>query len=164
MKFKIFSIVALFLLSFVVNGVLAKMGDDNQKKSKVVDANVWTTEDGKQHFVCPVMDGEDVVDANASFSVVDSKKYYHCCGGYSDKLTANPEKYLKNFAVPGDVIKVDADGQHFQCPVSGKMGLVTDKTKYSDVNGKRFYFRCNNCKTKFDANSEKFLKSEGKKV
>ena len=92
--------------------------------------------------------------------LVDGKKYYHCCAGCAEKFQADPQKYLKSFSVPGNVVKVDEDGEHFQCVVSGEMGTVSDKTAYSDVDGKRYHFCCNNCKKKFDADPQKILKSK----
>ena len=149
-----------FYLMFTVLFALSAVAVSAAEKSKsAVEANVFTTKDGEKHFICPVMGGEDVVTKDTPYSVVDGKKYYHCCGGCSEKLTANPDKYLKNFAIPANVLKVDDDGQHFQCVVSGEMGLVNAKTTYADVDGKRYYFCCDKCSEKFEADRSKFMKN-----
>ncbi len=149
------AIFALFIFavsSFVIAG------------EKATDANVWTTKDGAKHFKCPVMGHEGVVKESTTFSVVDGKKYYHCCGGCSEKLTSNSAKYLDGFFVPGNVTKVDKEGQHFKCLVMGGEGVVKESTTYSDVDGKRYYYCCPGCKPKFEANSAKYIKSSKKSV
>ena len=64
---------------------------------------------------------------------------------------------MKDFLIPANVVKQDKDGKHFLCPVMNEMGIVNADTKYSDYNGKRYYFCCSNCKSKFDAEPSKFL-------
>ncbi|MBN2013251.1 TRASH domain-containing protein [candidate division KSB1 bacterium] len=154
MKVKTFALLILVL--FVASAIYVSAKTNDKKTDKVTEANVWLTKDGAKHFVCPVMGDEGVVDKDTPFSIVDGKKYYHCCGGCAEKLTANPEKYLKDFVIPANVVKVDDKGQHFQCSVTGEMGTVTSETSFSDVNSKRYYFCCESCKPKFDKNPEKF--------
>ena len=160
-----FLFIAIFVLS-LSGGVFNSFADNHKKeKAMIEEANVWKGEDGKKRFVCPVMGGEGVVDENTLYTDVDGKRYYHCCAGCPEKFAADPQKYLKDFTVPANVIKVDEDGKHFQCPVSGEMGLVDEKTPYTDHGGKRYYFCCNNCKTKFESDPSKFTtKSESKEV
>jgi len=155
-------LVAVLMFSFAVADIYAKVSDDNKKKSSVTEANVWTTEDGAKHYKCPVMGGEGVVDSKTISSVVDGKRYYYCCAGCVKKFEAEPAKYLKNFAMPGNVVKIDKEGQHFKCPVTGEAGVASEKTAYSDFNGKRYYFCCSNCKTKFETKPQKYLQSDKK--
>jgi YHS domain-containing protein len=165
MKKQVILFLSLLLAFASVSVIFAIDKDQHQKNSDVVEANVWTTADGVKHFVCPVMKNEGVVEANTSFSVVDGKKYYHCCGGCAPKFQADPQKYLKDFVVPGNVIKVDEkEGKIFQCPVTGEKSAVNEKTLFSDVNGKRYYFCCSGCKPKFDENPEAFLKKKEAKA
>jgi YHS domain-containing protein len=159
MSFILITTLIFFSLSIVGN---AKTVDEKEKKISPVEANVWTGEDGNKYYKCPVMGGEGVVDSTTTFSIVDGKRYYYCCAGCAEKFQANPSKYLKKFAKPGNVIKIDKDGKYFRCPVSGKKDLVSEKTAYSDYKGKRYYFCCNDCKTKFNEGQEKYLKP-GKK-
>ena len=154
MKKLTFLLIAVLMLTFAIAGIYAKTNDDSKKKTKVTEANVWTTEDGAKHFKCPVMGSEGVVKESTTFSIVDGKKYYHCCGGCSEKFTSNTAKYLDGFVVPGNVVKIDKEGQHFKCVISGKEGLVTDKTTFSDKDGKRYYFCCPGCKPKFEQKSK----------
>ena len=155
----ILSVIVLLLFSFVI-GVFAQASDEVKHKSSIAEANVWITEDGKKHYICPVMGEEGIVDSKTASSVVNGKRYYYCCAGCSEKFAANPSKYLENFVIPRNVIKVDKDGKHYKCPISGEIGLVSEKTLYSDYDGKRYYFCCVGYKNKFDATPEKSLKSE----
>ena len=153
-----FFLVFTLLSSIAV--IKADVGNNDKKADEAVEANTWTSMDGTNRFVCPVMGGEGVVDENTTFSIVDRKKYYHCCDGCSEKFVANPEKFLKEFNVPANVIKTDEDRQHYQCVVSGEMGLVDAKTDFAEVNGKRYYFCCNECKAKFEVNPEKYTQGK----
>ena len=157
MKKLISNLVPVFVLALFAVSSLAIAGE------KTTEANVWTTKDGAKHFKCPVMGGEGVVTETTTFSVVDGKKYYHCCGGCSGKFTENTAKYIDGFVVPANVVKVDDKGQHFQCVVSGEQGKVSEKTLFSDKDGKRYYFCCESCKKKFDKNADKYIKSNDKK-
>jgi YHS domain-containing protein len=157
MKKLISNLVPIFvLILFAVSSVVVA-------GEKTTEANVWTTKDGAKHFKCPVMGSEGVVKESTTFSIVDGKKYYHCCGGCSGKFTENTAKYLDGFVTPANVVKIDDKGKHFQCVVSGESGVVGEKTKYSDKDGKRYYFCCNDCKKAFDKKAEKFIKSDKKK-
>ena len=155
-------LVAVLMISFAVSGIYAKAGDDSKKKSSVTEANVWTTDGGVKHFKCPVMGNEGVVDSKTISSIVNGKRYYYCCAGCVKKFEAEPEKYLKSFVLPGNVFKVDNEGNHFKCAVTGEVKVVSEKTIYSDFNAKRYYFGCAGCKSKFDANPEKYLQSDKK--
>ncbi|NOZ60734.1 MAG: YHS domain-containing protein [Calditrichaeota bacterium] len=161
MKKQIIFIISLIMVLTAATLIFAATNDQNKKKAEPVEANVWTTDNGVKHFLCPVMKNEGVVKANTSFSIVDGKKYYHCCGGCAPKFQADPQKYLKDFVVPGNVIKVDEKGNKiFQCPVTGEESTVNEKTLFSDINGKRYYFCCAGCKPKFDENPETYLKKK----
>ncbi|MBL7094936.1 hypothetical protein ISS22_13290 [candidate division KSB1 bacterium] len=155
-------LVAILMLTFAVSAIYAKTDENSKKKSSVTEANVWTTEDGAKNFKCPVMGAEGVVNSKTTYSIVDGKKYYHCCGGCSVKFTANTAKYLDGFVVPANVVKTDKDGKHYQCAVSGETGVVGKETLFSDKDGKRYYFCCDGCKKEFDKDSGKFIKSDKK--
>jgi YHS domain-containing protein len=136
---------------------VSPMGWADQTAVSSTEANIWITKDGQKHFTCPVMGSEGIVTSETPFSIVDGKKFYHCCNGCSEKLTADPAKYLSKFTIPANVVTVDKKGDHFQCPVSGEIGIVDAKTKFADVDGKRYYFCCSKCETAFAANPQKFL-------
>ena len=144
-KITLISALSLVLV-LLVSGVYAGV-----KETDVVDGNVWKTEDGKKHFVCPVMGNEGVVTSKTTYSDVDGKRYYYCCAGCSDKFEAEPAKYIKKLAVPTNVIKSEKGDQYYKCPMSGKVNKVEKNTAYSDVKGNRTYFCGPGCKTKFDS-------------
>ena len=152
------NILAVFVLMFFAISSFVMASD--KKGTKVTEANVWTTEDGVKHFTCPVMGNEGIVDSTTTYADVEGKRYYFCCSGCAGKLEKNPHKYLENFAVPGNIIKTDKDGKKYQCPVSGEVKKLTDKTESTDYQGKRYYFCCAGCKTKFQKEPEKYLKNK----
>jgi len=60
----------------------------------------------------------------------------------------------------GNVFFTDEKGQkHFLCPVMGNKGVVSADTKYSDYEGKRYYFCCPGCQPKFQAEPAKNVKN-----
>ncbi|MDW7680603.1 MAG: YHS domain-containing protein [bacterium] len=163
MKKLILTLVGLLVIISAVGLLFANpTSEEKDKKQAVIEANVWKTEDGVKHFICPVMKAQGVVSEKSLYSEIDGKRYYHCCAGCSEKFTAETEKYLKDFTIPANVFKVDEDGQHFKCPVKGETGIVSDKTVFTDVDGKRYYFCCSGCKAKFEKNPEKFTRTEEK--
>jgi len=134
----------------------------NYAKTDAEEANVWFTADGAKHFTCPVMGGEGVVSENTTFTVVEGKKYYHCCPACQGKITSSSSKYLQNFVLPGNVVEVDEQGKHFVCPVLGNKGVVQETTVFTDYKSKRYYYCCGACKPKFEANPEHFILAEKK--
>ena len=159
-KYLFLALAVLFIFS-ATNALVASDNNQQKSKAKLVEANVWTTADGVKHYVCPVTKKEGVVDKNTVFSIVDGKKYYHCCQACAPKFQAEPQKYLKKLAVPANVVKIDKNGDEiFQCPVSGEKGVVDKKTSYLDVDGKRYYFCCDKCKAKFEKDPNAFLNAK----
>lgn len=58
----------------------------------------------------------------------------------------------------GNVYNLGDDGsKYFLCPVMGNYGKVTAETPYTDYDGKRYYYCCDGCKPKFEANSAMYL-------
>ena len=58
----------------------------------------------------------------------------------------------------GNVFLVDGKGgKHFVCPVMGEASVVDSDTKYADHKGKRYYFCCDMCEPKFEADPGKFI-------
>lgn len=99
--------------------------------------------------VCPVM-GKPI-DSSA-YTDIQGQRVYHCCKGCSAKLKADPDKYFKQAAAEGVLF------QNIQttCPVSGD--TLTDKKNFTDYEGRRIYFCCNKCVTKFNAKPQEYLK------
>ena len=160
MKISTIRFMHIFILLMFTVASLINVKAQDKKEIITPEANVWKTEDGASHFTCPVMGEDGVVDSTTSFSEIDGKRYYHCCNGCAEKFQSNSKKYLENFVIPANVVEVGERGNHFKCPVSGEMGTVSEKTPFSDVNGKRYYFCCSKCKTAFDADANKFLQKE----
>ncbi|MBM3324778.1 MAG: hypothetical protein FJY66_03840 [Calditrichaeota bacterium] len=121
------------------------------------EGNIWTTADGTKFFTCPVMGGEGLVDGAPSFSDVKGVRYYHCCASCQKPFQSNPSKWMKGFAVPGNVYSVDEDGKHFVDPVDSAKGIVSSKTAYHDVNGKRYFCASKKTLKRFEENPQSFL-------
>jgi YHS domain-containing protein len=104
----------------------------------------------KPQTVCPVM-GKPI--DSASFTDIQGQRVYHCCGGCTKKLLADPEKYFKQAAAEGILF------QNIQktCPVSGE--TLEDRIVYSDYEGRRIYFCCKKCQGKFADNPSEYLKN-----
>jgi YHS domain-containing protein len=120
-----FKLVVTIILTFLFVNGYAQPVNEGKEKSSIVEANVRTGEDGSKYYKCPVMGNEGVVDSTTTFSVVDGKQYFYCCAGCSEKLQANPSKYLKKFVKPGGAIKIDKDEK------CSKSDVKTDCSKKS---------------------------------
>lgn len=120
------------------------------------DGNVWLVDEkGSKHFTCPVMLNEAVVGPNTKYTDLDSTRYYYCCPGCKSKFEKDPDKYLSKLILPGNVVEVKGSDKYFSCPVTGETAKIEKDTNFSDYNGKRYYFCCEGCKPKFDADPEK---------
>jgi len=120
---------------------------------QMAEGNVWSTSDGKKFFTCPVMGGEGLVEEASAFSDIEGVRYYHCCGGCQEPFRSNPSKWLKGFAVPGNIVTVDEAGKHFVDPVDSTKGIVKSKTAFVDLDGKRYYFASKKTMKRFQENS-----------
>ena len=96
---------------------------------------------------CPVMGGK--IDS-AQYTDIQGQRVYHCCGGCSAKLIANPDKYFQKAASEGVLF----ENIQTACPVSGK---PIDKTVFVDYQGRRVYFNSQKSAEKFLKNSAKYL-------
>ena len=111
--------------------------------------------------------GMTVDPANAKAkSSYKGKDFFFCCTGCKSKFDADPERYLATAAIneaaaPPPAVLPDASGlpATVKDPVCG-MDVKTDpeagkpSTAY---NGGTYFFCCNGCKTKFEAEPEKYL-------
>jgi len=126
------------------------------------DGNVWLVDEkGNKHFTCPVLLNDAVVSANTKYTDLDGIRYYYCCAGCKGKFEKDPDKYLAKLNLPGNIVEVKGSDKYFKCPVTGEKEKVGKGTKYSDYKGMRYYFCCEGCKPKFDADPEKYLSHEG---
>lgn len=95
---------------------------------------------------CPVMGGPIDEEAYADYA---GKRIYFCCAGCEKSFQEDSEKYMKQMKEQGVVLN-DA-----LCPVSGKPG---NQDLFSEQDGKKMYFCCEDCKTKLLKSPEKYLK------
>lgn len=154
-KNQIMLILALVVLSVAVVAFAKAKSDGNV---------YFVDEKGQKHFVCPVMGNQGVVSAKIEYSDYDGKRYYFCCEGCKPKFDAEPKKYVDAFNLPGNIIKVSGDKMTFICPVTGEEGVAAKDTKYTDYQGKRYYFCCPDCVGKFAKDQPGYLKSLEKKM
>jgi|GEM_PF-946230 len=127
------------------------------------DGNVFfTDEKGQKHFLCPVMGNMGVVAADTKYADYDGKRYYFCCPSCPPKFEADPAKYVKALNLPGNVTKIVGEDTYFVCPVSGEEAKLADDTKFTDYQGKRYYFCCADCPPQFAKDPEKYVKAAHK--
>ena len=111
---------------------------------------------GKEVFVCPVMGGK-VASAKtaAGKSTYKGTTYYFCCAGCKPEFDKNPAKF-----VPGDK-KAEAPKlkavEQLACAVTGEKIASADKAAGKiERDGKTYHFCCGGCKSKFEADPEKY--------
>ena len=66
--------------------------------------------------------------------------------------------------VPTAFDKAQPEGTMAKCPVMGGTVKITKDTPYSVYKDKYYYFCCADCKPKFDADPEKYVKPPKKKI
>jgi YHS domain-containing protein len=96
---------------------------------------------------CPVIGGP--IDSSY-FTDIQGQRVYHCCGGCSAKLTADPDTYFKKVAAQGVLF----ENIQTKCPVNGKS---IDKSFFADYQGRRIYFESDKCMDKFAKDPAKYL-------
>jgi YHS domain-containing protein len=96
---------------------------------------------------CPVMGGK--IDS-AYYTDIQGQRVYHCCGGCSQKLTADPDTYFKKAAEQAVLF----ENIQTKCPVSGK---PIDKSFSTDYQGRRIYFANEKSLDKFAKEPTKYL-------
>ena len=73
---------------------------------------------------------------------------------------ASAQKAAPTDAKPPKVFdKAQPEGTKATCPVMGNELVIGKDTQFSEYKGKFVYFCCGGCKTQFDADPEKYLKS-----
>jgi YHS domain-containing protein len=146
---------SLFVVAFAILGYsYFGHAEERTATAQLAEGNVWTTADGTKYFTCPVMGGEGLVEEAPAFSDVNGVRYYYCCGGCHEQFRSNPSKWLKDFAVPGNVSSVDDAGKHFVDPVDSSKGIVKTKTSHFDLDGKRYYFASKKTMKRFQEDSQ----------
>ena len=123
----------------------------------ITEGNVYTLKDGTKRFVCPVMQSHMNVADNKGHYDINGKRYYVCCEGCVDKLTADSKVYLDALVLPANIVKMDGNKEVAYCVVSKEDVTVGKKTNFVDYQGQRYYFCCEHCPVKFKKDPEKFI-------
>ncbi|MBM3326798.1 MAG: hypothetical protein FJY65_07435 [Calditrichaeota bacterium] len=158
------SIIAAIALSFVLSGVIYAQHNQTAATPKpIVQAleagNVWTTEDGTAYFTCPVMGSEERVADATSYSDAESVRYYHCYPGCQAPFRADPDKWLKDFVIPGNIASVDSLGyKQFRDPVTKQTALLEENTLSFDYQGRIFFFASDSARKMFSQAPDKYVK------
>jgi YHS domain-containing protein len=148
------------ILSILVVALLVAlpMTASAEDVKEVVYGNVWTVADGTEYFTCPVMGKGGTLNNAAGYSDINGVRYLHCCPPCQGPFRANPEKYLKEFALPGNISKINENGiKYFIDPVNSKEKKLKDSTKYFEYEGKRFYFTSKKNVKLFKTSPENYL-------
>ncbi|MDD4050523.1 MAG: YHS domain-containing protein [candidate division Zixibacteria bacterium] len=98
--------------------------------------------------ICPVMGSK--IDSTVYIDI-QGQRVYFCCKGCPDKMKADPDKYFKKAAAEGVLF----ENVQTTCPVSGEK--LTDKSAYTDFDGRRVYFCCKKCVGDFNKDPQKYL-------
>lgn len=100
---------------------------------------------------CPVMGGEINKQVYADYR---GSRVYFCCPGCKEPFLANPDSFLAKLKEEGIVLEKTPNPQT-HCPV---MGGEINREVFTDHNGKRIFFCCEDCQGKFKADPESYLK------
>lgn len=156
------TLISYLIIAAVMLGSIPAFlnAEDDKIEIPMNEGNVWITEDGTKYFTCPVMQGESLVSEAKAYSVLNDVRYYHCCPPCQGPFRSNPEKFLTDFTLPGNVILVDDEGiKHFRDPVSGDEDILDKDTNYSEYNGFRYYFSTQKNAEEFSRSPAEFVET-----
>jgi len=134
----LFTLTAILLLTFSP----AFAGDDAKP------ADTVKTPELKPQTHCPVMGGK--IDSSV-YTDIQGQRVYHCCPACSKPLVKDPDKYFQKAAAEGVLF----ENIQTHCPVSGE--ALKKKEAYVDYEGRRIYFCCEGCLSKFEKDPQKYL-------
>jgi len=134
------AITAFSLILGLTLSVQAKDGDAKVAPESPQELKMQTN--------CPVMGGK--IDSSV-YTDIQGQRVYHCCPMCSAKLKADPDKYFKKAAEDGILF----ENIQTTCPVSGEK--LTDKSVYTDYEGRRVVFCCKKCRGTFAQDPAKYL-------
>ena len=114
---------------------------------------------GHEHSTLPIATGNPAIDPVCGMKVnpkrasaklqYQGKTYFFCCAGCRAKFEADPETYLAKQAATRAVQAID--------PVCGMKVNPEKAAAKSEYCGNTYYFCCAGCRTKFEADPEKYL-------
>ena len=104
-------------------------------------------EEKKPQTTCPVMEGK--INKNI-YTDYQGQRIYLCCKGCIIAFEKDPEKYMKKIEDENVLL----ESTQKVCPVTEK---PINKKIYKDYKGRRVYFCCSGCLSKFEKEPEKYL-------
>ena len=146
-KYLIIGFVVLVLL-LVMQVTLLNAQSCSNCKAKA--ATVENDEAVPNQISCPVMGGKINKEI---FVNHNGERVYLCCAGCVEAFKKDPAKYLEKMEADGVVLE-KAPITQVNCPVSGK---PINEAIYTDQDGKRVYFCCDDCKKSFEKEPAKYM-------
>ena len=104
--------------------------------------------------VCPIR--QEPIDKSVSLDF-QGQRIYFCCAGCDTDFLESPEKYFSEMKGRGEV----TDSIQQKCAVSGEK--LEDHNTYLTLSGRKIYFCCKDCRSKFKRDKEKYVSHLGKK-
>ena len=125
------------------------------EKMKKDGVTLQTLPEGNGQAVCPVsgmaVNPEVYVDH-------DGKRIYFCCEGCVDKFKQDPDTYLEKMNKDGITLQDIPEGEDaIVCPVSGE---PANKEIFTEYQGEKIHFCCEDCKAMFLKSPEKYVKKK----
>jgi len=151
-KPKIFIGLLVLLIAIVLVFSYAKSNEETKTELAI----------GKE-AICPVRGDKFTITESTPVIEYNGEKYYFCCPGCDTEFMTNPEKYIEQIqANKPEKTKVDEGDidKEAICPVLGDKFTITESTPVVEYEGKKYYFCCPGCDTKFMKNPEKYINQE----
>jgi YHS domain-containing protein len=128
--------------------------------SELEEANTFSTDDGTKYFICPVKGKPTPIDEAVAVSVVDEKRFYHCCISSQATFRADPAKHLAmDFFVPANFISYGLNGASFRDPVTGQTKVLKPDSPSHQIELKRYFFANEESKAAFVENPDQYIKA-----
>ena len=101
MRTSFFAVLMMFILAIFLTLSGCSSTSHDAHKHGTMQMDVQGSETNLQ-TTCPVMDGK--IDKNV-YVDADVKRIYTCCAGCNEKLTADPQKYIKQLEDMGVILE-----------------------------------------------------------
>jgi YHS domain-containing protein len=119
--------VAIFLVAMLAGAVVAKAASDGTEKKNVTNK------------MCPVSGGPVSEKYRTEYK---GQYVYVCCEGCLAEFNKSPDTFVAKMSKEErDLIAINET-----CPISGE---AIDKTKSVEFEGRKVYFCCDNCVSKY---------------
>lgn len=120
------------------------------------DGNVFLSDATGKYAVDPICGMNVTVDAKTVKGDYDGKQYYFCSDGCSKKFAAAPAEAVAKLVLPAYILSMKGDKMLAACAVTREEVMVGPKTRHAVYKGHDYFFCCDRCPKKFDANPEKY--------